>query len=499
MAHNETPNLSAAEKGMAPVDEAQLAKIKMEEGRSSSSTDSRSFDDSEKQMALESGSIGSSETQSTPPSGSSQSSTESWDLAKVEKQSTVPFLRFLRFISSEYRMLFTLVFTVNLVGVGYLLYTWITRGRPHETTCALAVSTNLAVSIVIREEHVINLLYTIFASAPRSAPLWLRRRMGKIYHLGGLHSGCAVAATFWFILLTIDLTSRGGRYNAERCILLVVTYILDILLISMIVMAHPSMRAKLHNAFEIVHRLAGWSCLGLLWTLIILDADIGRGTQKLSITIAKSPNIWLLLPAVRSEQLSSHALRVYFDYTHPQPGTTIRISTSPLFEWHAFATVAKPDEDGFSLIISNAGDWTKRLIQNPPSKIWARRTPTCGVLRIAPMFNSILLVATGSGIAPCLPVILAQRTRINLFWSTRDPLTTYGDEIGGIIKGLGKSAYIHNTSTMGRPNTLPLVLQQYRDTNSEAVIVISNPKLTIKLVQDLEYLGIPAFGPIWDS
>ncbi|KAA8573171.1 hypothetical protein EYC84_003680 [Monilinia fructicola] len=49
------------------------------------------------------------------------------------------------------------------------------------------------------------------------------------------------------------------------------------------------------------------------------------------------------------------------------------------------------------------------------------------------------------------------------------------------------------------PNTLPLVIQQYRDTDSEAVIVISNPKLTIKLVQDLEYLGIPAFGPIWDS
>jgi NAD(P)H-flavin reductase len=115
------------------------------------------------------------------------------------------------------------------------------------------------------------------------------------------------------------------------------------------------------------------------------------------------------------------------------------------------------------------------------------------------MFNSVLIVATGSGIAPCLPVILAQQTRINLFWSTRDPLTTYGDEIGGVIKNLGKSAYIHNTSTMGRPNTLPLVLQQYHDTNSEAVIVISNPKLTIKLVQDLEYLGIPAFGPIWDS
>jgi NAD(P)H-flavin reductase len=514
MAHNEKSDLGATLKKIVGADEGQLelAKIKMEEGHGTpSSTDSQSFDDSEKQMSFDSDSLKSS----NPPSSSGSSSPPSWDLEKVEKQSTVPILRFLRFITSEYRLLFTLVFTANLVGVGYFLYTWIIHGTPNPKTCALAVSINLAVSIVIREEHVINMLYTIFASAPRSAPLWFRRRMGKIYHLGGLHSGCGVAATFWFILLTIELSCRGGRYNAERIILLIVTYILDILLISMIVMAHPSMRAKLHNAFEIVHRLAGWSCLGLLWTLIILDADIERPrTQRLTHALVMSPNIWLLTlctcsiiitwtnlrnTVVRSEQLSSHAVRVYFDYTHPPPGTTIRISSSPLFEWHAFATVAKPGEDGFSLIISNAGDWTKKLIQNPPSRIWARRTPTCGVLRIAPMFNSILLVATGSGIAPCLPVILAQKTRINLFWSTRDPLTTYGDEIGGIIKNLGKNAYIHNTSTMGRPNTLPLVLQQYHDTNSEAVIVISNPKLTIKLVQDLEYLGIPAFGPIWDS
>lgn len=435
-------------------------------------------------------------------------------LEDVAKQSATPILRFYRFITSEYRILFTLVFCLNLGGVVRFLYEWATHGTPNKTTAALATSINLVVSIIIREEHVVNILYTIFASAPRSFPLWIRRRMGKIYHLGGLHSGCASAATFWFILLSIE-TSWRGPYHAEKIILLFVIYILDILLISMIVMAHPSIRAKLHNGFELIHRFAGWSALALLWTLTVLNSDIERlPSQKLSKALLVNPNIWLLTIAtwsiimtwlncrkikVQSEQLSTHALRIYFDYVTPSPGTTIRISSRPLFEWHAFATVADPKRDGFSLIISNAGDWTKKLINEPPKEIWARRTPTCGVLRIAPMFRSILLVATGSGIAPCLPVILAQKTRINLFWSTRDPLTTYGDEIGRIIKALGPNAYIHNTTTMGRPSTLPLVIQQYRDTDSEAVIVISNPKLTIKLVQDLEYLGIPAFGPIWDS
>ncbi|RDW58734.1 hypothetical protein BP6252_13210 [Coleophoma cylindrospora] len=449
----------------------------------------------------------------------------------IQTQTTSRFLRWFRFVCSEYRLLFTIVFVLNLVGIIEFLLFWVRRGYPNDKTCALATSINLTVSIVIREEHIINGLYAICTAVPSTAPLWLRRRLGKIYHLGGLHSGCAVAAVFWFILLSVQKTASlysgaiskdGKSMDAKDWISIIIIYILDCLFISMIVMAHPSIRAKLHNAFEITHRLAGWSSLALLWTFTVLDTEINRqSTQTLAFALFTSPNIWLLFTTttsititwlncrklpVQSEQLStptsptSHALRMKFTYTTPRPGTTIRISTSPLFEWHAFATWAQPTQEGFSLIISNAGDWTSRLIASPPREIWVRRTPTCGVLRIAPMFRSILLVATGSGIAPCLPVIMAKnQTRISLFWSTRDPMTTYGAEIGKIVTALGKDAYIHNTSTMGRPAMLPLVLQQYKASESEAVIVISNPKMTLGLVQDLEDAGIPAFGPIWDS
>jgi len=437
---------------------------------------------------------------------------------KVRNHTASRSLRWLRDAFSEYRLLFTLVFLINFVGIIGFIINWYRNGFPDDKVCALAVSINLCVSIVIREEHVVNCLYTIFAAVPNTAPLWIRRRAGKIYHLGGLHSGCAVAATFWFIVLSIQSTLSFCSMTvkgAENWILIIVIYILDCLLVAMVIMAHPSIRAKLHNAFEIVHRLAGWSSLALLWTLTVLNTDISRqSSQTLSSALFGSANVWLLFIAtfsiiitwlncrkipVESEQLSKHALRIKFDYATPEPGTTIRLSSSPLFEWHAFATWAQPGQKGFSLIVSNAGDWTSKLINNPPRTIWARRTPTCGVLRIAPMFKSVLLVATGSGIAPCLPVIMANRTRISLFWSTRDPLTTYGPEIGGIITALGKNAYIHNTSTMGRPSMLPQVLRQVQETGSEAVIVISNPKMTIKLVQDLEYMGVPAFGPIWDS
>ncbi|EKJ73728.1 hypothetical protein NXS19_006928 [Fusarium pseudograminearum] len=444
-------------------------------------------------------------------------------MVSAEKQSSrrpacLSLTRFMRFISSEYRILFTAVFLSNLAGVVIFFWLWWLNGNPNPTTCGLATSINLVVSIAIREEHIVNGLYRIFTSIPTTWPLWMRERAGKIYHLGGLHSGCGVAAVFWFILYSIQKTRdvhiakhRDGVMWAH----IVVVYMLDCLLVAILAMSYPTIRAKMHNAFEAVHRFAGWSTLALLWCMTILEAKLNTAPgHSLAASVFGSANIWLVFIAtccvvstwlncrkveVQSERLSSHALRMYFDYTNPQPGTTIRLSSRPLMEWHAFATVNNPKEHGFSLVISNAGDWTKKLINDPPRHVYVRRTPTCGVLRIAPMFKSIVLVATGSGIAPCLPVILAKQTRVTLFWSTRDPFKTYGPNIASIIEEMGDDAHIHNTSTMGRPNTLPTVLDLYKKTESEAVIVISNPKLTIDLVLDLQALGVPAFGPIWDS
>lgn len=421
-------------------------------------------------------------------------------------------------MTSEYRILFTLVFLANLTGLLFVILQWYFNGYVTEGVCALATSINLTVSIVIREEHVINSLYFIFTGLPRSFPLWLRRRMGKIYHLGGLHSGCGVAATFWFILFSIEKPlefSTSTNNGPLEVATLVIVYILDCILVAMLIMAHPTIRAKVHNAFEAVHRFAGWTCLGLLWSLTVIESLVTLEPDQLAgVAIVSSANFWLVTISTcsvistwlncrklitESERLSSHAIRIYFNYANPPPGTTVRLSSRPLLEWHAFATVTIPGIDGFSVIISDAGDWTNKMVNNPPRKVWVRRTPTCGVLRAAPMFNSIVLVATGSGIAPCLPVIMARQTRITLFWSTRDPLKTYGPEIAKAILSLGDDAHIHNTSTMGRPNTLPTVMDLYKRSKSEAVFVISNPKLTIDLVLDLEALGVPAFGPIWDS
>ena len=46
---------------------------------------------------------------------------------------------------------------------------------------------------------------------------------------------------------------------------------------------------------------------------------------------------------------------------------------------------------------------------------------------------------------------------------------------------------------------MQLAHQAYRDFDAEAVFVVSNKAATWRVVHGIERLGIPAFGPIWDS
>lgn len=171
-------------------------------------------------------------------------------------------------------------------------------------------------------------------------------------------------------------------------------------------------------------------------------------------------------------------------------------------EWHAFATIAQPDEKGFSLVVSNAGDWTKRKIKTAPTKLWVKGVPACGVLCISTLFRSMVLVATGSGIGPCLPILLAaKKTGINLryFWSTPHPEETFGKEILDAVLAADPRALIHNTKTMGRPDMLGITWRLLMESGAEAVAIISNKRLTQKVVYGMETRGVPACGAIFDS
>jgi len=46
---------------------------------------------------------------------------------------------------------------------------------------------------------------------------------------------------------------------------------------------------------------------------------------------------------------------------------------------------------------------------------------------------------------------------------------------------------------------IKLVYGLAKESNAEAVVIISNPSLTKKIVYGMESRGIPAYGAIWDS
>ena len=146
------------------------------------------------------------------------------------------------------------------------------------------------------------------------------------------------------------------------------------------------------------------------------------------------------------------------------------------------------------------GDFTKDLIENPPKHIWTRGAPTTGVLRIATLFKPIVVVATGSGIAPCLSLLQVYHNHpIRIIWSARSPEMTYGCRIMNAVLQADPQAVIIDTQKTGHPNLVALTYALHRKIKAEAVVVIGNGSVTPQLVYEMETRGIAAFGPIFDS
>ncbi|MCG8362566.1 MAG: hypothetical protein MJA27_04430 [Pseudanabaenales cyanobacterium] len=414
-----------------------------------------------------------------------------------------------------------LAWLVGLFNFGFLLagltggMVWTSSGIALGALSNL-VLINLSIAILIRQQHVINLLFWLVTRAPTSWPLSIRWRLGKVYHFGGLHSGCAISATIWFALLLVSMTFHvlHGLPGVSAATVKV-TYALLVILFLMIVMALPGNRSRFHNNFEVTHRFGGWTALLLFWVQTIMFINDQRSDISLSHALFSSSSFWMLtilstsivLPWLRLHKVpvevetpSSHVALAKFDYgVTPFPGSSTAISHNPLLEWHSFANVPSPGKDGFRLTISRAGDWTGSFIDNPPSHVWVKGIPTAGVANIETLFTRVLYVATGSGIGPVLPHLLAKQVDARLIWSTRSPRKTYGDALVDEILAAEPNAIIWDTSENGKPDMVKLTYSVYLAFQAEAVICISNQNLTRTVVYGMESRGIPAYGAIWDS
>ncbi|WP_424978287.1 hypothetical protein [Leisingera sp. S232] len=412
----------------------------------------------------------------------------------------------------EYRRLAFLVAAVNLAVFTVGLYGghWLTGDGFALGPIADMALINLSLGILIRQQRVVNALFWLATRIPVSWPLWIRWSAGKVFHFGGLHSGGTVAGTVWFgFLLYAMVANRLNGAALPSDLTLGLSAAMIALMTLMVISAIGPIRARFHNAFEKIHRFAGWTVLALFWAQTLsLTRDAGGDLLQtpafwmlclITLSIA-SP--WLTLKRVDVDIVkpSNHAVLVRFDYGDtPFPGSSNAISRTPFGEYHSFANIPAPDQSGYRLAISRAGDWTGRFIDNPPEKVWVKGITTSGVARIEVLFKKVVYVGTGSGIGPILPHLLAGEVPNRLIWSTRSPRATYGDALVDEIEAHTENPLIWDTDARGKPNLSALALQAVRDSGAEAVIVISNQKLTRRVVHDMETLGIPAYGAIWDS
>lgn len=516
------------------------------------------------------------------------------ELGPIPQKKGFRFYRYLRWnFGSVYRRIFTLAFIANIAALAVLLAQLFLGGsRLTYHGASIAVASNLLVAMLVRNEHVVNAMFIVFGTWPKRLPLFFRHLFAKVYSYGGIHSGCSVAATFWYIsflaLLSKDYLS--SELSMLRGYILLVSYSIIALLVFIIIFAHPALRVRMHNWFEGIHRYMGWTIVILFWAQALLmvgesSTDTHTAYSKLLVV---SPVFWILVCItllviypwtrlrvrdVEVEKLSPHCVKLNFNYADVQYGQAIRLTDAPLRETHGFAVIPNPaapqpdfvcsrcrscsvtssdldrnmtsekgntsrtepqsqglsnaGKKGFSVIVSKAGDWTQKIIDHPPSKLYTRGIPQFGVLRVAGLFEPVLIIATGSGIAPCMSLFVQKPDHpVRIIWSTPDPEKTYGKAVIDTIYKADPNALIIDTKKTGRPDLVRIAYRVWESSKwegprefalgrtgslresggrrkplgqCEAAVIISNAKVTRKVVYGLESRGAHAYGAIFDS
>ena len=161
-----------------------------------------------------------------------------------------------------------------------------------------------------------------------------------------------MAAIMWHFIFTMDSSLdlvKPAHLRRISIAPVVLSYLALVILLAIGATSHPNFRVKYHNAWELTHRFGGWTCLGLLWVLTFLATKDLNPSLPVSVAYLRSPSIWLLAIAtaaiifpwlflrkvsVRSEVLSNHAVRLWFDYTTPVVGTAVRLAERPLVDWY---------------------------------------------------------------------------------------------------------------------------------------------------------------------
>ncbi|KAG6641356.1 adenylate-forming reductase 03009-like [Carya illinoinensis] len=413
-----------------------------------------------------------------------------------------------------YKRLFAVCLVLNMTGLVLAATGHFPYARRRSSLFSIA---NILALTLCRSEAFLRIIFWLAVKifGRPWVPLFLKTATTSLLQsLGGIHSGCGVSSIAWLVYALV-LTLKD-RENTSPEIIGVASTILGLLCLSSLA-ASPLVRHLHHNVFERTHRFAGWTALALLWAFIILTISYDPKTKSykndIGSRLIKEPVFWftaaitllIILPwltvrrvAVNVSAPSGHASIIKFE-GGVKAGILGRISPSPLSEWHAFGIIS--DDKEHMMLAGAVGDFTKSLVSNPPSHLWVRQVHFAGLPYLVNMYERVVLVATGSGICVFLSFLLQKSSAdVCLVWVAKGIEQNFGKEIKEMVSGWPKEKVIvHDTGVLGRPNVSQLSIEAARTWRAEAVIVTSNPEGSRDVVNACKTVGIPAFGPIWDS
>jgi predicted ferric reductase len=386
---------------------------------------------------------------------------------------------------------------------------------------------NILIAILVRNELILHLLYRLAVWTSTKIVYGKYYFNSAVHYIGGVHASCA---TWGFLWLAIDVLQQLGNpvdplsmATSGDSISIAISTILLTLLFIIIITAIPPLRDKFHDTFEISHRYLGWSCLGILILHQIRFQFIIALNQTYPLeTLLTNPVLLMVALMTFSIFLPWISVERFDDFTMHCPssgvlvitvpgsadvGTFARISLDGV-EWHSFS-VAKT---GFNkqtavaeihLIIGAVGDWTKNLIRqvekgNLPKKLWVRRVKPPGFMFSINAYSRVVVIATGAGIAPVIPHVIANGHKLCIIWIGNDHKQAYGKTLWSLLDS-HPHCNIFDTGVYGRPNVEELAIQAVRDFRAQAVFCVSNKVVTEKLVKACLKKGIPAYGATWDS
>ncbi|KAG1841358.1 hypothetical protein C8R48DRAFT_781426 [Suillus tomentosus] len=415
---------------------------------------------------------------------------------------------------NSYRRFFTVVFTVNFIGLGFAI-----AGKwPYAAKYpgALVVG-NLNVSVLVRNEIFGRCLYlfvnTFFA---KWTPLYFRLGCtSTLQHLGGIHSGCAISGVAWIVLMVVHQFKQKYLFNDS---ILAFGIITTIVLFITICAGLPWVRNTHHNVFERNHRFFGWTSLCMTWIYTIVTnaydtADgkfdhIGRYVvqqQAFWYTIGMSTFIvlpWICTRHAKVDiELPSPKVAVLRFERGMQQGLLARISRSAVKEYHAFGIISEGTHAKYHYLICGVqGDFTKSLVNDPPRRIWTRELKVAGVSNTSRLYKRGIRICTGTGLGAALSTCI-QSPYWYLIWIGSDQEKTFGPTISGLIhRHVGQERLLLWDSKLrgGRPPTMKILKEVYEYWQAEVVFITSNYVGNFEIQHGCKEAGIPCFGTLWD-